>query len=192
MIMMGTDRAQDLEGAAAKILQRISAEPADRAVLYKILEYCVTARSWADLERTILSFPEMKWAWQSLQTLLSWLMDAGGIEQIFAENGEPMWRTAPAGRDAVSMESCSKRLARLLDREAAYEDIYLQVLQACVSPKSRTEIESMLKGNPALENHEVYASYFIAVLEEAGGLEWDGKWKTTQAGKDFMRERLHA
>jgi hypothetical protein len=187
MSVIGTGEAQDLEGANTKILQKISAEPAYRAVLYKILAYCDPTRSYIDVEQTILSFPEMTVALQSPQILLSWLVESGGIEQIATEDGEAMWCTTPDGRNVVRSESYGNRLVRLLAQETIYRDICLQVLQSCVSPKSRIEIESMLRGNPVLEDSKVYASFFIEALEEAGGLEWDQKWKTTKAGKDFLK-----
>lgn len=185
----GKSEAQNLERATAKLLRRITAEPAYKAVLYKILVYCDPARSCADVERTILSFPEMKNALPSPQTLLSWLVESGGIEQVTADKNEPVWCTTAAGRNVVGMESGENRLGRLLARETVYHDTYLQILQFCVLPKSRKEIESALEGNPVLEHPKVYASFFIEALEEAGGLEWNEKWETTQAGRDFLDRR---
>jgi hypothetical protein len=181
-----TNKCQDLEVATNKVLQRIAAEPAYRIVLYKILEYCDPVRHSSDVERTILAIPEMKGAMHSPQLLLSWLKDVGAIEQRAAEKGEVMWCTTSAGRNAVSKESYDSSLVRLLAQEFIYQDIYLQVLQACLSPKSRMEIETMLKGNPILEEPKVYPSFFIENLEEARGLEWDEKWKTTSDGKVFL------
>lgn len=183
-----TNNCQDLE-ASNKVLQRIAAEPDYRIVLYKILEYCNLARPSSDVERTILSFPEMKGAMHSPQLLLSWLEDAGGIEHLAAEKSEGMWCTTPAGRNAVRLESYEKRMGGLLVQEPIYEDIYLQVLQACLSPKSRMEIEILLNGNPVLKEPKVYPSFFIQSLELAGGLVWDEKWKTTLAGKNFLNRQ---
>ena len=53
-------------------------------------------------------------------------------------------------------------------------------------PKSRGEIEALLRGDPLLENPKIYASFFIDALELAGGIAWDEKWRTTPAGKEFV------
>lgn len=179
---------QDLESAAAEVLQRVSSEPALRVVLYKILAFCEAARPFAEIEREILSFPEMKAALQSPQTLLSWLAQAGGIEPVAAEEEVPAWRTTPAGRTVVRSECPGNRLARLLAQNPVYRNVSLEILRSCVAPKTRDEIEAMLQGNPVLENPKVYASFFIEALEQAGGLEWDEKWRTTQAGKEVVNE----
>ncbi|CDX04471.1 hypothetical protein DesLBE_2241 [Desulfitobacterium sp. LBE] len=171
----------------AKILRRLSAEPAYSAILYKILVYCTPARLSSDVERTILSFPEMKGGLQSPLTLLGWLEEAGGIEQIPVNEQESMWSTTMAGRSVVETESYENRLVRLLDQETHYGDIYWQVLKACLSPKSRIEIESILSGTPVLENSGILPSFFIESLEKAGGLSWDKKWITTEAGKDLLK-----
>ena len=180
---------QGLDDATKKILEKLSNEPAYSTVLYKILVYCHPARSSSDVEQKILSFPEMKGSLQSSKTFLKWLAEVGGIEQIAAkdEDEEPVWHTTAAGQNVVKMESYGNRFERLLAQEPKYKDIYLKVLESCVSPKSRTELESMFSGNPILENPLVYPSYFIETLERAGGLEWDEKWRTTQAGKDLLK-----
>lgn len=186
----GTNKCQDLETATNEVLQRIAAEPAYRIALYKILEYCETARPGSDIERTVPSFPEMKGAMHSPQVLLSWLEDAGGIEHLAEEAGEEMWQTTPAGRNVVRMDSFDNRLRRLFTQESDYQELYFQLLRACLSPKSRAEIESMFKGNPILQKFKVYPAFLIETLEEAGGLEWDNKWKTTSAGKDFLNAQV--
>lgn len=185
----GVNENQDLESVTNKVLQRMAAEPANKIVLYKILEYCITAHSDSDVERTILSFPEMKTAVHSPELLLTWLENAGGIEHLTGDNGEIVWFTTPAGRNVVESDSFSNRLIRLFAQETIYQSIYLQIFQACLSPKSRKEIESMMEHNPILKESNVYPSYFIEKLEEAGGLQWDEKWQITSAGKDFLNER---
>lgn len=186
-----TKEPQSLESMTATVLRKVAAESAYRAVLYKILEFCETARSFAVIEQEILSYPEMKTALQSPKVLLSWLVESGGIERIALpaeeeKQEEPTWRTTEAGKNVVRLESPGNRLARLFTQEPVYRDVFLQVLRACVAPKSRGEIEAMLKGNPILESPKVYASFFIEKLEQAGGLEWSEKWQTTPIGKTFM------
>ena len=186
MCVTGTSELQDLERATKKILQRISAEPADKIILHKVLAFCETARSYSQIWHEIRSFPEMKVALQPPQVLVKWLVQFGGIEQIVAEDQEPTWRTTPAGRNVVRIEKPGNWLEQLLAREPIYNEIYVQVLQSCVAPKTKGEIESLLRGNRVVDNFKVYASFFIEGLERAGGLEWDKKWRTTQAGRTFI------
>jgi len=186
--MSETTEPQDFETATAKVLQRITSEPAYRAALYKILDFCRTERSTAAIKEEVHSYPEMRLALQSPQVLLSWLVQAGGIELIEDEKGSQVFVTTQAGRNVVRLESPIRRIGHLLAQDLDYRDIYLQVLQSCLAPKTKGEIEAMLDGNPVLENPKVYPSFVIGKLEEAGGLEWDGKWRTTQRGKEFLDE----
>jgi hypothetical protein len=179
--------SQDLERATTKVLQRISAEPADKIVLCKILAFCESARSYPEIWHEVRAYPEMKTALQTPQVLLTWLVEAGGVEQVAAEEQEPTWRTTPAGRNVIRIEDPGDRLERLLAQDSVYREIFLQVLQLCIVPTSRSEIESMLNSHPLLENPKVYASYFVEALERARGLEWADKWRTTQAGKEFVK-----
>lgn len=186
----GTEEAQetqDLTAAAAKVAQRIAAEPDFKTVLYKILAYCDVPRTAQEAERTIGAFPEVKKSWQSPQILLSWLIQAGGIEESMVKKGKTVWQTTPAGRIALNSASLADQLEQLIKGESTYQGIYLNILQFCLSPRSRAEIEARIRENPILEEPKVYASFFIDGLEEAGGLEWDGKWMTTQAGKRLLK-----
>lgn len=178
--------SQDLEAVTARILQRITAEPAYRGVLYKILAFCETVRSSADVEREVLSYPEMTVAAQSPQNLLSWMVQVGAVEQVSVEDGDFKWCTTAAGRNAVRTADPRKRLADLLSGDASYRDIYLRVLRTCRVPQTRSDVEALLRDEPILENPKIYASYFIEALEHAGGLEWSEKWRATQAGLEFV------
>ncbi len=181
-----TSEPQDLASATAKVLNRLLAEPDGKIALYKILAFCQPARSYTEVRDEILSFPEMKAALQTPQVLLSWLVEAGGLEQITVEGKELAFRTTPAGRNVVHLENPGGRLQRLLAEEDAYRNVFLLVLRSCVAPRNKSEIESILRGNPALENPKVYASFFIEALERAGGLEWNEGWRLTPAGKEFI------
>lgn len=115
--------------------------------------------------------------------LLSWLVDAGGIAPEAGPDGDYRWHTTAAGRDAARMGNPAGRLTRFLGENPDHRGIYLDMLRACLSPKSRVEIESLLRGQPIIESGKVLASFFIEGLERAGGLEWDRHWQTTEAGR---------
>ncbi|MCL2892869.1 hypothetical protein [Brenneria tiliae] len=188
MPIIETIESQDLNNAITRILQRISCEPAQRMVLYKMLSLCETARSAVEIEQALLSYPEMKVVLQPPSVLLAWLAQAGGVEQLAGEDSAPRWRTTPAGRHVVRREHPTARLTRLLAQEPVYRPLYLQVLQACVVPKTKSGIDAMLRDNPLFEHPKVYASYFIEALEQAGGLEWNDGWQTTRSGIKVIDE----
>jgi hypothetical protein len=187
MKVIETSESQDLEGITAKILQRISAEPADKISLCKILVFCESARSYSEIWNEAQSYPEMKASLQTPQTLLKWLVEAGGIDQVAVEGPEPKWQTTLAGRNVVQIENPANQLEQLLAKDPIYREVFLQVLQSCWVPRSRSEIESMLSSNALLESPKIYPSYFIETLEQAGGLAWDGNWRTTQAGREIVK-----
>jgi len=182
-----TEASGEVANAEKKILDLISSEPAYRLVLYKILKFCETPRSAAEVEEEILSFPEMKTAIYSPIILLGWLEGVGGVERVTVGEKEDRWQTTEAGKKVAAIEAPAKRLLELLAKEPVYHDIYMQVLRFCQTPRARTEIESLLEGNPVMEKPKVYPTFFIQGLEEAGGLEWvERHWQTAEVGKGVL------
>lgn len=168
-----------VESIAVKIQQRIVAEPASKVVLYKMLAYCKDPKSFLEVNAEVLTYPEMKASFQTVQVLLSWLVDCEGIKEI-VQNDEPsLWVTTEAGVLVVKKENEGDKLETLFLEDKKYQTIYLSILQLCKDAKSRKEIEDSLVDNPLLENPKIYPSYFIDTLEMAGGLLWNGRWETT-------------
>ena len=182
---------QSLEEAMAKIHQRIVYEPAYKTVLFKMLAFCQETHSSVDIAEEVYSYPEMKSSLQPVSLLLSWLIECDGIEEVVLadrEGKERMFRTTIAGKAVLDKEKSGDKIATLFMQEPAYVSVYWQILGTCVSPKTRAEIEAMLRGNPILESPKIYANYFIETLENAGGLEWRDKWQTTRMGMNAMNE----
>jgi hypothetical protein len=177
------DFPPSVESAEQRLLQQVTAEPVYRLVLYKILKFCETPRLAANVENEIHSFPEMKLAIHTPNTLLRWLEEANGVERVVLENEVQCWQTTQTGKKVAAAQAPEIRLRELIAQTPAYHDIYIQVLQFCETPRTRTEIEKLLQGSPILEHPKVYPSFFIQNLESVGGLEWVGKWRTTEAGK---------
>jgi hypothetical protein len=178
-----------MENAERKILDLVTGEPGYRLVFYKILKFCETPRLTSEVEDEIRAFPEMETAIHSPPIVLGCLEEAGGIERLAAEddNGDERWQTTDVGKKIAAIEAPAKRLLELLAQEPVCQDIYMQVLRFCQTPRARTEIESLLEGNPVMEKLKVYPNFFIQGLEEAGGLEWvDSHWQTTEAGKGVL------
>ena len=187
------DILQSLEEAIAKVHQRIISEPAYRIVLYKMLAFCQVTHSTTDIAEEMLSYPEMNVSLQSSQILLSWLIECGGMEEVVVagmEEKDLMWRTTVAGKAVLDKYNSDDKLEELFIKEPTYRSVYLEVLSACVSPKTKSEIETMLLGNQILESPKVYANYFIETLENSGGLEWRDKWQTTRMGVHAMNENF--
>jgi hypothetical protein len=186
------------EEAAGRLARRIKSDPAYAEALYAILAHCGNPCPDAELVETIAALPVMRTAWQSPQALLSWLAEAGGLEKLERpeEKADPrppvetslLWSTTPIGRQVLADRERDDRLGRLLACEENHRDAYLRVLWFCLSPRSRTEIEAMLKGHPALAPGVLYASFFMDTLEKAGGLAWEGGWLTTPPGKNLLEK----
>lgn len=169
-----------IESVALRIHDRIAAEPAYKVILYKMLTTCKEAKTFLALETEVLAYPEMKVPLQNTKVLLSWLVACEGIKEIVRHNEPSLWRTTDSGVIALEKENKEDKLEALFLSDPHYKTIYLMVLQFCKDAKSRMEIESHLENHPLLENPKIYASYFIDMLETAGGLVWDDSWKTTQ------------
>ena len=85
---------------------------------------------------------------------------------------------------AGAAKNPAERLRRVLEEEPEYADVYRMVLTFCFEERSMPEIEYLLRAHPALANPIVYPSYLVDRLEFAGALEWIGKWRTTEAGRE--------
>ena len=79
----------------------------------------------------------------------------------------------------------------LIRSKPAYRDVFAAILDACSADEgaSRADLERtidaqpQLQPGPATQRTTVYPQYFIDALETAGGIAWDGRWRTTDAGK---------
>jgi len=91
--------------------------------------------------------------------------------------------TAPQ-KVEITVNDPAERLRRLLEEEPGYVDIYRMVLEYCLEEHSMPEIEYLLRAHPALTNPKVYPSYLVDRLEFVGALEWTGKWRTTETGRE--------
>jgi hypothetical protein len=174
--------------AVTAIIYRIAAEPAFYRFLYLLLDFCQAPRHESEISSWMLPFPEMRTSFYTPAILVNWMIRAGGIALI-EDQGEQKWVTTEAGRTALEYNNPELRVQQLLEEDARYTSIYLQVLEFCASPRSREEIEELLKGNPALENPALYPNHFIDRLEASGGIQWLDKWQTTDAGLTFINKK---
>lgn len=178
----------DLSDITVNIQRRILVEPAHKSALYNLLTFCETARTSDEIEHEMRSWPAMKASVQPPRILLAWLVQVGGIARTEAEKQEPRWLTTPAGREAVGHKDPEALLRDLLARESDYRAVCLRILQACLQPRATAWLESLLRDDPLPVHSQIYASYFIAALEQAGGLAWDDGWRTTRSGIKIINE----
>lgn len=98
------------------------------------------------------------------------------------------------GRTLLDQYAPDKTLDALLNAKPAYRDVFVAVLTSCntTGGATRTELEHtinafpQLQPDPATQRTRVYPQYFIDALEAAGGIAWDGSWRTTPAGKAHL------
>ncbi|NLT67568.1 MAG: hypothetical protein GXX84_13285 [Acidobacteria bacterium] len=85
----------------ATVTGRIAAEPYYEQLLCRLLEFCITPRTFTQIQLWMLPFPEIRAGSHSPDTLLQWLIDAGGIAPHNQNGDEILWKTTEAGRSAI-------------------------------------------------------------------------------------------
>lgn len=95
------------------------------------------------------------------------------------------------GRGLLAAYAPEATLRALIRSKPAYRDVFAAILDACSADEGATlaDLEHIVSGqpqlqpDPATQRTAVYPQYFIDALETAGGIAWDGCWRTTDAGK---------
>jgi hypothetical protein len=98
------------------------------------------------------------------------------------------------GLNAIEDYKPESTLSTLLSEKHEYETVFLAALDACCSEggASRNSLEDAIEaavrsgGVTASGGGRIYPQYFIDALESAGGIEWDGSWRITSAGLQFV------
>lgn len=187
-----------------------------REIEYKILRFCEERRDLRVIEEEVAGYPEFAHAVQSQYHMICALEDAGGLRRIeLDENGVEVapeqkegltedevddlvasysFETTEVGRAFVEQHAPRARLIELLDLVPARRDTYVEVLEYCREPRSYHDFESLLAGRDILRigpngTHEaIQPSVFLDKLERAGAIVWDGGWKLTEGGEEYLRE----
>lgn len=168
------------------LFMRIVAEPESRDILYKILAYCEGGSIAISVENQIRVWIANRSILHTPKVLLILLVESGGLQKVNNDDGQIQLHTTSIGLDVVKKVNSSLRIEKLLSDEPKYRDIFFKILCECVEPKSLFEIEDAMSGNTLMEKDNILASYFVSELEDAGGLEWNIKWKTTPSGIDAV------
>ena len=101
------------------------------------------------------------------------------------------FETTDAGAAVYGRLEPGARLADLLQTQAARKDTYCELLEFCLTPRSREEVERLLEDRDILEldapgDQPLKPSVFVDRLERAGVLVWRGKWSTGEAGRTYL------
>lgn len=92
-----------------------------------------------------------------------------------------------AGRALAAAYDPASTLAALFGERPRYADVFSAILNAASAADgaSREAIEVIVEAATptAADGKKVYPQYFLDALECAGGITWDGAWRTTDAGR---------
>lgn len=179
----------DVNQKTDHLFQRIAAETECRDVLCKILVHCLTPRTAAETTDFIISSTIGRTLLHPPQMLIAWLIEGCGLEARIISKGVINIWTSDIGKAVLELTSSSRRLRTLLSGETEYGTVFIGILGMCLEPKRLGEIEEALASTAVMQEQNILASYFISELENAGGLEWIGKWQTTPAGAEFISIR---
>lgn len=96
-----------------------------------------------------------------------------------------------AGHELAESIDPDFTMKALINERPHYKTIYTRVLNLCDSAAgaSRETLESAVEQDGRVNNPEgkrVYPQYFLDALESAGGIEWNGTWHITDAGKRVL------
>lgn len=175
-----TQTANPVSGAD-ELFTKIAAEPASREIMYKTLTYCLTPRLLEDVKTQIRKWTGAKAMFHSPQAVINCLLETGGLETSETENSIEL-KTTPAGKTVADAAAPHSRLTGLFRSSPEYAEIFISIIRACAQPKTIQEIENMLADNELMRHENIFASYFLGELEDAGGIEWDVKWVSTEPG----------
>lgn len=101
-------------------------------------------------------------------------------------------RVTETGVVVVRLLDPVKRVTSYATSRPERTPLYQKLLEFCLVPRTLEEIKGLLDGDPALASAEhsgqqaLHASYFIDRMNESGGLQWDGGWMTTSAGRAYL------
>lgn len=169
------------------------------------LRACLEETPYRDVEADLEPLTVMKTSLQTPHVLINLLVEAGGIERTAIEEesaevagesdldpeDQPTdWtlKTTLAGQAVLEALEPAKMIDELCASEPAEFTAAIEAtLRACEQGAKLSDVNEALGGKVEADGKSVYPEYFVSKLEAAGGLEWDGCWKTTDAGLRFLQ-----
>lgn len=150
---------------------------------------------------------------QAPATVIEILVRNGALVERFTVDGQPYGGTLEDIQrdesiplesevsDAISITETGRELAASIDptytmrtllaERPHYREVFARVLQTCAAPDgaSREAVERAVEQNGNVtspEGKRVYPQFFMDTLGTAGGIVWDGAWRTTEAGRQAI------
>ena len=113
-----------------------------------------------------------------------------GVEYLRpAAPAATLWKTTEAGQAYLAGYDPQADLARLIDDDAQYMDIYLRVLDLCTDEAGAgtPDLSQAVDSEPLVQSPRLFAQHFTEHLEKAGAVAWNGRrWKVTEAGRTWL------
>lgn len=97
--------------------------------------------------------------------------------------------TTREGRDLLASLNPAATLRKLAEERPHYADVFKHMVACCAAAEdgaTRAQLEELVEQDgpiTAPDGTRVYPQYFIDALESAGGIEWQGAWCATAAGR---------
>lgn len=182
-------------------------------IMRKTVLFCREERAYVRVEREMAFFPEFACCEQSQSAVIEVLCEGGAMaKRCVDRSGRTVSRdddsavgyvlqATPAALAVAAELDPKERLASLFEEannDAVRYRAYASVLALCMKPRTFKEVEtciadmSMPKSRNAYSSLPVYPSAIVAELEDAGGLCWEGAWKTTESGLAYAAEATAA
>ncbi|MCI1480252.1 MAG: hypothetical protein LKH29_05140 [Eggerthellaceae bacterium] len=198
--------APDERPAAERIADLFDRMRPRRQVFLGILRFCQTPQRIADVDAEVERLQKHDYSVYNGANLCGQLERAGALERTGSDEvSEPQlveeddgsaywvptehvpeqWQITEAGQAYLDADAPEDRLRAKLAEDAAYERIYLQVLQMCAAEGGATAkaMDDALINDELLQKPRLYAAYFFNNLAECGALVWDGAWRITDLGR---------
>lgn len=197
-----------------KVSSAVLKQPLHREILYRTLLFCGEQRDLPDVEAEIATYPEFAHAAQNQYRLITFLVEAGGLERleldedgavVTPEQKEGLTEdeiddlvfsyaliTTDAGAAVAEALNPKRRIMEIFGLDPAYEATYVEVLEYCAEPRRIADIEALLKDRSVLafgrtaSEQAIKPSFFVDQLERGGGIVWKNGWVISNEGREIL------
>lgn len=182
-----------------------------RKLLLAIIDFCQTERLSTEIDDMLEPLSANRRSPYSPIAMRGMLERSGAIEYrvpqteesqedidetgclIVTEEPEGTWISTAAGLSFLREQDALADLRATVSEEPTYTRIYEEILEFCAQEgRTPAQIGKLVDDDPLLEKPKRCFDYFLGRLEDAGGLEWSGTWKTTANGKIVLLELKEA
>jgi hypothetical protein len=197
-----------------KVSSAVLKQPLHREILYRTLLFCKQQRDLPDVEAEIATYPEFAHAAQNQYRLITFLVDAGGLDRLeLDEDGAAVTPerteglteneiddlvvsyaliTTDAGAAVADALDPKRRIFEIFGLDPAYEDTYVELLEFCEEPRKIADIDALLKDRSVLafgrtaSTQAIKPSFFVDQLERGGGIVWKNGWVISDEGREIL------